>query len=150
MMICMFFGGVVVSAGERLTHNGDGTVTDHKLGVMWSKADNQGDIDWIRADQWVKYTFPDTIDAKYYNWRLPTLAELKSLYVRDAVYMGYETDCGQRVKIVPAIRLSCGWVWTSERKTITAWLFNFHHGYNYTDRMVKRRAYRVLPVRDLR
>ena len=149
-MICMFLGGVAVSVGERFTDNGDGTVTDHTLGVMWSKVDNQGDIDWIRADQWVKYTFPDTIEAKYYNWRLPTLAELKSLYVRDAVYMGYETDCGQRVKVVPVIRLSCGWVWTSERKAISAWLFNFHHGYNYTDRMAKRRAYRVLPVRDLK
>jgi hypothetical protein len=150
MMICMFLGGAAVSAGERFTDNGDGTVTDHKLDVMWSKTDNQGDIDWIRADQWVKYTFPDTIETKYYDWRLPTLAELKSLHVRDAVYRGYETDCGQRVKIVPAIRLSCGWVWTSERKTISAWLFNFHHGYNYTDRMAKRRGYRVLPVRDLK
>lgn len=148
IMICMFFCSAAVQAGERFTDNGDGTVTDHKLGVMWSKVDNRGNIAWIQADQWVKYTFPDTIEAKYYNWRLPTLAELKSLYVRDEAYKGYETDCGQKVKIVPDIQLSCGWVWTSERKAISARLFNFHHGYHYTDRMVKRRAYRALPVRD--
>lgn len=150
IMICLFFCSAVVLADERFTDNGDGTVTDHNLGVMWSKVDNQGDIAWIQADQWVKYTFPDTIEAKYYDWRLPTLDELKSLYVRDEAYLGYETDCGQKVKVVPDIRLSCGWVWTSERKTISAWLFNFHHGYHYTDRMAKRKAYRALPVRDLK
>jgi hypothetical protein len=30
--------------GDRFTDNGDGTITDHKLGLMWSKTDNQGDI----------------------------------------------------------------------------------------------------------
>ncbi|MBW2593834.1 MAG: DUF1566 domain-containing protein [Deltaproteobacteria bacterium] len=150
IMICMFFGGAVVLAAERFTDNGNGTVTDHKLGVMWSKTDNKGDIDWIQADRWVKYTFPDTIEAKYYDWRLPTLEELKSLHVQDKAYKGYETDCGQKVKIVPDIRLSCGWVWTSEKKSITARLFNFNRGYHYTDRMSKRQAYRALPVRDLK
>jgi len=150
IMLCMFFSGAEVPAGERFTDNGNGTVTDHKLGVMWSKADNQGDIDWIQANKWVKYTFPDTIEAEYYDWRLPTLEELKSLHVRDKAYKGYETDCGQKVKIVSDIRLSCGWVWTSEKKAITARLFNFNRGYYYTDRMSKRRAYRALPVRDLK
>ncbi|MFV9646437.1 MAG: hypothetical protein ACNYWU_11500, partial [Desulfobacterales bacterium] len=52
-------------AGDRFTDNGDGTVTDHKLGVMWSKTDNQGDIDWKQAERWVKYTFPLTLTKKY-------------------------------------------------------------------------------------
>jgi len=82
----MFFGGAAVPAAERFTDNGNGTVTDHKLGIMWSKTDNRGDIDWIQANRWVKYTFPDAIEAKYYDWRLPTLEELKSLHVRDKAY----------------------------------------------------------------
>lgn len=149
MTIWALFLSVPAWADERFTDNGDGTVTDHQLGVMWAKTDNQGDINWRQADLWVKYTFPDTIEAKYGNWRLPTLAELQSLYVKDKKSKGYETDCGQRVKIVPEIKLSCGWVWTSETSAIQAYIFNFHRGYNYSDRMVHKRDYRVLPVRDL-
>ncbi|MBW2318346.1 MAG: DUF1566 domain-containing protein [Deltaproteobacteria bacterium] len=137
--------------GERFTDNGDGTVTDHQLGVMWSQTDNHGDIAWRPARQWARYTFPYTLPGKYEEgWRLPTLKELQSLYVRDDDYDGYETDCGQEVKIVSEIRLTCGWVWTSEHKTITALVFNFQRGYHYMDRMVHKRAYRVLPVRSLK
>ena len=135
-------------AGERFTDNGDGTVTDHKLGVMWAKYDNQGDIDWKGAQRYCKLGPPQLL-GKYDNWRMPTLDELRSLYVRDKDYKGYETDCGQWVKVVPDIKLSCGWVWSGEKRSITARVFNFRRGYDYTDRMVHKRHYRALPVRDL-
>ena len=150
ILMCTFLFGTSVWSAERFTDNGDGTVTDHKLGVMWSKTDNQGNINWKQANLWVKYTFPDTLEKKYDNWRLPTLAELQSLYVEDKKYKGYETDCGQQVKIVSDIKLSCGWIWTSETSAIQAYIFNFHRGYYYSDRMVHNRDYRVLPVRDLK
>ncbi len=157
-------------AGERFTDNGDGTVTDHQLGVMWAKNDNQGDIDWRQAERYCKWTFPYLIPTRYDNWRMPTIEELQSLHVRDKEYKGYETDCGRKVKIVSEIRLSCGWVWASEPmtidfelkgrketekkkqvkvRTISARLFNFQRGYPYTDLMRHTRAYRALPVRDL-
>jgi hypothetical protein len=139
-----------VQSQERFTDNGDGTVTDHELNLMWSKTDNDGDVDWKQAERWVLYTFPDTLVKKYPNWRLPTLEELKTLYVRDPAYEGYDTICGQRVKIVPQIRISCGWVWTSDVESITAAVFNFQRGIHYTDRMVHKRAYRALPVRELK
>lgn len=142
--------GTVVWAGERFTDNGDGTVTDHLLGVMWAKSSNEGDINWKESTQWVRFTFPQTIPTAYDNWRLPTIEELKSLYVKDDTYTGYETDCGQNVWIVPVIRLTCGWVWSSEKRSITARVYNFNRGYHYTDRMVHKRAYRALPVRDLK
>jgi hypothetical protein len=148
--LCAFFLSAPVLAGDRFTDNGDGTVTDHQLGVMWAKTDNQGDINWKQAGLWIKYTFPYTIKAKYDNWRLPTLAELESLYIKEKKIKGYETDCGQRVKIVPVIKLSCGWVWTSETSAIQAFIFNFNRGYYYSDRMVHNKAYRALPVRDLK
>lgn len=149
-VICSFFFSAAVLAEERFTDNNDGTVTDHQLGVMWAKTDNQGNINWKQANLWVKYTFPDTLEKKYDNWRLPTLAELQSLYIDKKKYKGYETDCGQRVKIVQAIRLSCGWIWTSQTSAIQAYIFNYHRGYSYSDRMVHNRDYRVLPVRDLK
>lgn len=135
-------------AAERFVDNGDGTVTDHKLKLMWSKTDNQGDIDWHQALKWVKYTFPLTLQKNYDNWRLPTLAELESLVDKAS---GYETDCHHRVYINPLIRLSCGWIWTSETSTIapTARIFNFDNIYHYTVRKAHRRGYRALAVRDL-
>ncbi|RTZ95477.1 MAG: hypothetical protein DSY90_13585 [Deltaproteobacteria bacterium] len=137
-------------AQDRFTDNGDGTVTDHKLNLMWSKTDNNGNIDWKQAMRWVKYTFPDTLEKKYDNWRLPTLEEMKSLYIQGAGHNGYESDCGQQVKIVPEIHISCGWLWTSKVESITAMVFNFQRGIYHTDRMVHSRAYRALPVRDLK
>lgn len=145
-----FFLSAPVLAGDRFTDNGDGTVTDHQLGVMWAKTDNQGNINWRQAKKWVRFTFPYTIEKKYENWRLPTLSELQSLYVKDKTYKGYETDCGQQVKIVPEIRLSCGWIWASETSAIQAFIFNFHRGYYYSDLMRHNRDYRALPVRNLK
>ncbi|MEJ2690958.1 MAG: hypothetical protein P8130_13655 [Deltaproteobacteria bacterium] len=78
--------GVAFAGGQqRFTVNGDGTVTDHLLGVMWGTRDNQGDIDWKGAERWVKLTFPYSLPKKNREgWRLPTLVELQSLYVDDA------------------------------------------------------------------
>lgn len=149
IVTCILLSGTPAMAGDRFTDNGDETVTDHQLGLMWARTDNQGDINWKQANQWVTYTFGDTLAKRYDNWRLPTLAELRSLYVNDKAYKGYEADCGQRVKIVPEIKLSCGWVWTSETSAIQAYIFNFNRGYYYTDRMAHSKAYRALPVRDL-
>ena len=147
----ILIGGAPVLAGDRFIDNGDGTVTDPKLNLMWSKSDNQGDINWIQAEKWVRYTFPDTIPQQYDNWRMPTLAELQSLLDEDTNSKGYETECGQWVKIVPEIKLSCGWVWTSETDPIapTARIFNFDNVYHYTVRKAHKRGYRALPVRNL-
>ncbi|MBN2124072.1 MAG: DUF1566 domain-containing protein [Deltaproteobacteria bacterium] len=151
LILCSVLVGFGLShAGERFTDNGDGTVTDHLLGLMWAQTDNHGDIDWKGAERWAKFTFPYSLPPeKRENWRLPTLEELRSLYMDDEGYRGYETACGQTARIVPQIELTCGWVWTSERKRITARVFNFQKGYHYTDRMVHKRAYRALPVRTL-
>ena len=71
---------------------------------MWSQTDNQGDISWRQAEQWVRFTFAHTIQAPYDDWRLPTLEELQSLFIGKRSFAGYETDCGQMVRLSPAIR----------------------------------------------
>ena len=137
-------------AGERFNDNGDGTVTDHEQNLMWAKFDNQGNIDWKQADRWLRFTFPDTIQARYDDWRMPTLAELQTLFINDPDYDGYETDCGQVVLITPEIRLSCGWVWSADTEAITAAVFNFQRGVHYTERMAHYRGHRALAVRNIR
>lgn len=133
---------------ERFVDNGDGTITDRQLQLMWAKADNQGDMNWHEAVKWIRFTFPDTLPTAYANWRLPTLQELQSLVVKDA---SYETDCGLKAHIMPLIRLSCAWVWTCESDTVapTARVFNFDNIYHYTVRKAHRRGYRALAVRNI-
>jgi hypothetical protein len=152
LVAVILIGLAPASAADRFMDNGDGTVTDQKLGLMWSKIDNQGDINWIQAEKWVLFTFPDTLPKRYDNWRLPTLAELQSILVENKNMKGYETDCGQWVKTVPQIQLSCGWVWTSETDPVapTARIFNFDNVYHYTVRKAHKRGYRALPVRNLK
>lgn len=154
--ILVFFLALLVQAGiahaaDRFTDNGDGTVTDNELGLMWGQADNNGNVDWHQAEKWVLFTFPFTIAKQYDNWRMPTLAELQSLIDTGKGKPGYETDCGQRVKIVPLIRLSCGWVWSSEvdASAPTAAVFNFDNVYHYKVRKAHQRGYRALAVRNI-
>lgn len=144
---CYILAPPVGIAGERFTDNGDDTVTDRQLKLMWAKNDNQGDIDWHQARQWVEFTLPLTLQTSYDNWRLPTLKELQSL-VDEA---GYETDCGLEAHVHPLIRLTCGWVWTAESDPTapTARVFNFDNIYHYTVRKAHRRGYRALAVRNL-
>ena len=136
-------------AQDRFVDNGNGTITDHQLNLMWAKNDNQGNMNWHQAQKWVRFTLPYTFSTLYDNWRLPTLAELESLVDKTS---GYETDCGQKAHIVPLIRLSCGWVWTSEVDPVapTARIFNFDNIYHYTVRKMHHRGYRVLGVRNLK
>lgn len=144
---------VSTAAGDRFSDNGDGTVTDNETGLMWANSDNQGDIDWKQALRWVKYTFPDTVGTRYDDWRMPTLAELQTLVNADKSFRGYETDCGQWVRLVTdRIRLSCGWVWTADTDAIApaAKVFNFDNVYHYSARMAHKRGYRVLPVRTVK
>ncbi len=148
-VFAILFPGIA-AAGDRFTDNGDGTVTDHKLHLMWAKSSNIGNISWHEAEKWTMFTFPDTIPANYTDWRLPTLGELKSLYLKDKKNKGYESNCGRIIRITPEIVLDCAWIWTSEKRNITAVVYNFQRGYHYTDRMVNKRDYRVLPVRSMK
>ncbi|MBZ4659549.1 MAG: hypothetical protein JG766_1472 [Desulfacinum sp.] len=150
LLLGLLLAGTIslVAAETRFVDNGDGTVTDTLLKVMWAKTDNQGDVSWKEAERYCRLGPPHLI-GRYDNWRMPTLEELRSLYVADSAYPGYETTCGQRVRITPEIEISCGWVWSGEQRSISARVFNFSRGYEYTDRMVHKRNYRALPVRNL-
>jgi hypothetical protein len=148
-LIFIFTLGRSALAEKRFTDNNNGTITDHQLGLMWAATDNLGDITWHQAEKWVRFTFPFSLSVQYEDWRLPSLDELKSLYVRDPGYHGYESDCGQILKITPEIRLSCGFVWSGDRDGVSAYVFNFKRGTFYSDRLVHNRGYRALAVRTM-
>jgi len=60
--------------------NGDGTITDTSTGLMWTKTDSRKDtgrgMNWNEAKTWVD----GLTTGGHTDWRLPTIAELKSIY----------------------------------------------------------------------
>ena len=148
-LVMMTGSGDLVLAEQRFIDHGDGTVTDRKLGVMWAKTDNQNDIDWNQIHSWLINDFPGTIPQHYDNWRLPTVAELQSLYVEDPKYDGYETDCGLLAKIVPQIRISCILIWASDTALGLPLAFNFNIGTAFSMDLRENKGCRVLVVRFL-
>ena len=136
-------------AADRFVDNGDGTVTDTKTGLMWAQMDNSGNIAWQDAQLFCE----NIILSTYSNWRMPTIAELETLF--DSSLAGYETICGHKVKCPLPIELTCGFVWSSDLPTATggysveARAFNFKKGYPYTARKTQYRGYRALAVRGV-
>jgi hypothetical protein len=148
--LLLVLGAFAADAQERFIDNGDGTVTDTQLDLMWAQMDNQADIFWEQAPAWIRTEFANQVGTQYDDWRLPTLRELSSLYLESADYNGYKTQCGHNVKIVPAIRISCILVWTSDTALGLPLAFNYYLGNPFTVDLTEKSGCRVLPVRRMR
>jgi len=139
----------MAGAEDRFTNNGDGTVTDTRTGLMWAQTDNMGNINWQNA----KLYCENIILGGYDGWRMPTIEELETLFSSDIDR--HETICGKKTRSVPGIELSCGFVWSSqvrsvsERYPISAMAYDFAGGYQYSARKTQYRGYRALPVRTV-
>jgi len=58
--------------------NGDGTVTDQAMGLMWTTDDSIAGLDWQQALEWVAQQNAANY-LGYSNWRLPDAKELQGL-----------------------------------------------------------------------
>ena len=144
VILCLtVLSAVAVGADDRFMDNGDGTVTDSKTGLMWAQTDSLGDITWHDAKLYSEFI----ILSKYNDWRMPTIEELETLF--DDSLDGYKSICGHKVKAAPQIELSCGFVWSSEVRSISALAYNYSRGYRYSSRMSQYRGFRALPVRNV-
>ena len=148
--LLLILGTINAKAQERFVDNGDGTVTDKQLGLMWAQTDNQADIFWEQAPEWIKRDFPKRIGTRYNDWRLPTIKELQSLYLESAAYNGYRARCGHTVKMVSSINISCILVWSSDSALGLPLAFNYYLGSPFTVDLTDRNGCRVLPVREIK
>jgi hypothetical protein len=107
---------------------------DRESNLQWTVRDNGQDITWHGAREYSERLSL----AGYYDWRLPTVDELKGLY---------EVDEEGRFRIKPQFRLSGHFLWSSIREgpnlafdvhNAGENLVNCSHSYNH----------RVLCVRD--
>ena len=149
LVFLLVWGAMEAVAQERFIDNGDGTVTDTHLNLMWAQTDNQADIFWENAAGWIKTDFADQIGTRYSDWRLPTINELTSLYLEAPNYDGYDTTCGHWVKMVPEISISCILVWSSDSALGLPLAFNFYLGNPFTVDLTEKNGCRVLPVRRI-
>ena len=60
------------------TNNGDGTITDHATGLMWSQSDSSSGMNWEEALSWVQAKNLAN-NLGHNDWRLPNAKELQSI-----------------------------------------------------------------------
>lgn len=76
------------------TDNGDGTITDAAMGLMWAKEDYGVTLDWENA-----LAYADSFNlAGHSDWRLPNVKELQSI-----VDYSYSPSATDPAKVGPAI-----------------------------------------------
>ena len=132
---------------ERFVSKGDGTVTDTRTGLIWAAQDNGTDINWDSAKAYCE----NFSAGGYGDWRLPTIEELRSLYdPSQSRIAGCDSNPENwRIHIVPAVDLSCYWVWSSETPDASsARYFLFDSGLNHPALRSYSFDGRVLPVRS--
>ena len=131
-----FFAILALSA-DRFVDNGDGTVTDTKIGLMWAVKDNGNHISWPNALSYCQ----NYNGGGYTDWRMPTLAELTSLFAP-----GVKNRSGYYIaKLIDPTAATC---WASDTRGYEAARFNFTYGQVYWLRKSYSGATRVLPVRS--
>ena len=72
-----------LSSNKRFIDNKDGTISDSKTGLMWVKNDS-----YLHSGHWINWSeakayindLNKTVFANYFDWKLPTTNELKTLY----------------------------------------------------------------------
>ena len=141
VVVCFFvlIGIFIIpaKASDRFTDLGNGTVTDTKTGLMWAAKDNGIPINWPDALSYCQ----NYSGGGHTDWRMPTLAELKSLY-----------DPGAKNKrgyhVTKLLETSSQSLWASETRGFEAARFNFTYGKVYWLRQTYSGPTRVLPVRS--
>jgi hypothetical protein len=103
----------IASDGTLLSY-ASGVVFDKNTGLEWF-AGSDRDIRWNEAKAWV-----ESLNVAGGGWRMPTRAELETLYQKGA---------GTR-NMTPLLKTTGWWVWSGETKDSSfAWIFDFNYGF---------------------
>lgn len=105
---------------ERFKDNGNGTITDHSMSLIWQKSGSPNWLSYEEAKAYVENLNSEGF-AGHSDWRLPTLIELKSLLTQEKQSNG--------LYINPIFDSTQFWCWTSEeRASGRAWSVFFNSG----------------------
>jgi Protein of unknown function (DUF1566) len=94
----------VVPVATRFVDQGDGTLRDRQLDVLWTQDDNGRDIKWSHAKAYCA--------GKGGGWQLPSVDELVSIVDKSAQS---SVPCGTYTCYAsPLFHLSSAWFWSQE------------------------------------
>jgi len=89
-----------VQYGHYIDH-GDGTITDTNTGLMWTQTDSRAatgrGMIWNEANAWVD----GLTTGGHTDWRLPTVAELKTIYDPSYQVLAFDGDPKYPIKMCP-------------------------------------------------
>ena len=66
----------------RFVNNGDGTISDRKMGLMWERSVTGDCVNWRKVNKFILKWNTNGYYG-YHNWRLPTIDELRTLLVSE-------------------------------------------------------------------
>jgi len=120
----------------RFIKSGSGVVKDTQTGFEWNAGPDES-TSWYMAKSWVQ-----KLAVNGGGWRMPTKAELKTLY---------QKGTGRR-NMNPLFKITGWWVWSAgDRNSSTAWGFSFKYGYSdwlSKTKFVNSRAFAVRSMED--
>ena len=98
------------AAENRFTVLEDGTVRDHKSRLIWAPRDNGYSINWYAAVTYCE----DYSSGGHRDWRMPTSAELATLYGDSIQVQGqdYNDTIDVAAKL---IKITGPWIWTNKK-----------------------------------
>ncbi len=134
----------IKAAENRFTILVDGTVKDHKSKLIWAPRDNGSSINWYSAMTYCKeYSF-----GGHRDWRMPTSAELATLYSSNPQIQGqdYKNTIDVATKF---IEITGSWVWTNKKMAHhKAMAYGFNSGKIKRSHRESEGNHRALPVRS--
>lgn len=130
VLLLAFLSAVSAGAADGgLTDNGNGTLLDPSAGLVWTRQDNGGDVDWTAAKKYC-----DELElAGSSDWRLPTIDELAQLYQPDTktgpTYRYRDRE--YQLRMDPLFQLTAPGLWSGTERYEgmgVAWTFFFSSG----------------------
>ncbi len=118
-----------MTEAQRFIDNGDGSISDQELNIMWKKTDSFQDIkkwvNWFKCEEYSAKLNKESF-AGYSNWRLPTEDEAWSLFDLKKT----NTDkYGDDIYLDPIFEPgSVGVTWTQSTRDSSALIIQYEDG----------------------